>query len=185
VDAAEESALIERVRAGDTGAYDALVSHYLRRVVSTAWNIVRNAHDAEDIAQEAFVRAYQNIGRFRVGEPFGPWVNRIATNLALDLFKHRKRVRHEELTDTHPSVRRDSADLGARTNELARRIDAALDELPAMQQIVARLHLVEQLPHEEIAAMTSLSEGTVRSHLSHARRKLKENLADVYGGGDD
>jgi RNA polymerase sigma-70 factor (ECF subfamily) len=180
-----ERELVERAQTGDTGAYDALVSRYSKRVMSIAWGIVRNAHDAEDLAQEAFVRAYENIGRFRVDEPFGPWIFRITTNLALDLLKHRKRVRHEEITESEPAERRDRADLPARSNEIARRIDEALDELPEMQAIVARLHLVEQFEHREIAAMTGLSEGTIRSHLSLARGKLKEKLADLYGDGDD
>ncbi|HVR41545.1 MAG TPA: sigma-70 family RNA polymerase sigma factor, partial [Thermoanaerobaculia bacterium] len=79
------------------------------------------------------------------------------------------------------AARRDDADLGAQSNEIASRVDAAIESLPEMQRIVARLHLVEQFEHAEIAAMTGLSDGTVRSHLSHARRKLKEQLADLYG----
>ncbi len=153
--------------------------------MSIARGIVRNAHDAEDLAQEAFVKAYQNLGRFRSEEPFGPWIYRITTNLALDLLKHRRRVRHEEITEREPAARRDDADLPARSNEIAGRISEALDRLPEMQGIVARLHLVEQFEHREIAAMTGLSEGTIRSHLSHARAKLKESLADLYGDGDD
>ncbi len=180
-----ERELVERARSGDTGAYDVLVSLYLKRVMSIAWGIVHNAHDAEDLAQEAFVKAYQSLGRFRTDEPFGPWIYRIVTNLALDVRKHRLRVRHEELTDEAPAARRDGADLAARSNEIARRIDAALGELPEMQQIVARLHLIEQFEHHEIAAMTGLSEGTIRSHLSHARKKLKAKLEDLYGSGDD
>lgn len=175
-----ETRAVARVQEGDAGAYDYLVSKYLRRVVSIAWNIVRNRDDAEDLGQEAFVRAFQNIGRFRAGEPFGPWVYRIATNLALDVMKHRGKFRHEELTENEPVPRRDHASLQAESNELARRIDAALESLPEMQRVVARLHLVEQFEHEEIAAMTSLSEGTIRSHLSHARKKLKQQLADLY-----
>jgi RNA polymerase sigma-70 factor (ECF subfamily) len=175
-----EAHAVERVRGGDAGAYDYLVSKYLRRVVSIAWGIVRNAHDAEDLAQEAFVKAYQNIGRFRAGDPFGPWVYRIVTNAALDVLKHRTKFRHEELDASAPAARRDAADLPAMTTEIATRIDAAIEELPEMQRVVARLHLVEQFEHAEIAQMMGLSEGTVRSHLSHARRKLQERLADLY-----
>ena len=153
--------------------------------MSIARGIVRNAQDAEDLAQEAFVKAYQNLGRFRSEEPFGPWIYRITTNLALDVLKHRKRVRHEEITESEPAARRDDADLPARSNEIARRIDEALQQLPEMQSVVARLHLVEQFEHREIAGMTGLSEGTVRSHLSHARSKLREKLTDLYGDGDD
>ncbi len=180
-----EARAITSVRQGDSGSYDYLVSKYSKRVVAIAWSIVRNAHDAEDLAQEAFVKAFQNIGRFKEGEPFGPWIYRIVTNLALDVMKHRTRFRHEELSENQVAARRDSADLGAVTSELTTRIDAALNSLPENQRIVARLYLVEQFDHGEIASMMNLSEGTVRSHLSLARRKLQEQLADLYGGRND
>jgi len=180
-----ERRAVDAVKDGDAAAFGYLVSKYLRRVVSIAWGIVRNAHDAEDLAQEAFVKAFENIGRFRSGEPFGPWIFRIVTNLSLDVLKHRTRFRHEELTAAEPAARRDSADLAARTHEIVERIDAALASLPEMQRVVARLSLVDQFEHAEIAAMTRLSEGTVRSHLSLARRKLMERLSDLYGASDE
>jgi len=180
-----EARAIALLQAGDTSASDYLVSKHLRRVIGIAWGIVRNAHDAEDLAQEAFVKAYENIRRFREGEPFGPWIHRIVTNLALDVMKHRGKFHHEELMDTRPAARRDSTELRAETGQIAQRIDAAIESLPEMQRIVARLHLVEQFDHAEIAAMTSISEGTVRSHLSLARKKLREQLSDLYGDGDE
>jgi RNA polymerase sigma-70 factor (ECF subfamily) len=180
-----EANVIAAVKGGDPASYDYLVSKYMKRVVSIAWGIVRNAADAEDLAQEAFVKAFQNIGRFRSGEPFGPWIYRIVTNLALDVVKHRARFRHEELSDAAPAERRDRADLPATANELARRIDRAIESLPEMQRVVARLFLVEQFEHSEIAAMTGLSEGTIRSHLSLGRAKLQAQLADLHGGSDD
>lgn len=175
-----EARVIARVQQGDTEAYDVLVSKYLRRVVAIAFSIVRNPHDAEDLAQEAFVKAYQSIGRFRSEATFGPWIGRIVTNLALDVARRRTRFRHESIDASHPATRRDDTDLPALQHDAASRIDAALDELPEMQGIVARLHLVEELDHAEIAAIMGLSEGTVRSHLSHARTKLRAKLADLY-----
>lgn len=180
-----EAHAIARVQQGDAAAYDYLVARYLRRVVSVAYGVVRNAHDAEDLAQEAFVKAFRGMGRFREGEAFGPWIFRIVTNAALDVRKHRTKFRHEELAETEQATRRDDADVPAMSGEIGRRIDLAIEELPEMQRIVARLNLVEEFEHAEIAAMTGLSEGTVRSHLSLARKKLKEKLADLYGGGDD
>ena len=180
-----EQRAIAAVKSGDAASYDYLVSKYMKRVVSIAWGIVRNAHDAEDLAQEAFVKAFQTIERFKSGEPFGPWIYRIVTNLSLDVVKHRQRFRHEELQESLPATRGDRADLPAVVNELARRIDEAIEALPEMQRIVARLYLVEHFEHSEIAAMTSLSEGTVRSHLSLARAKLRERLADLYEGRHD
>src|SRR5436190_16267088 len=152
-----EAGAIAAVKGGDNRSYDYLVSKYMKRVVSIAWGIVRNAHDAEDLAQEAFVKAFQTIGRFKTGEPFGPWIYRIVTNLSLDVMKHRTRFRHEEITETEPAARRDRADLPAFSNELARRIDDAIESLPEMQRVVARLYLVEQFEHAEVPAMTGLS----------------------------
>ncbi|HEV2721527.1 MAG TPA: sigma-70 family RNA polymerase sigma factor [Thermoanaerobaculia bacterium] len=180
-----EQRAVDAVKGGDASAYDYLVSKYMKRVVSIAWGIVRNAHDAEDLAQEAFVKAYETMGRFKAGQPFGPWIYRIVTNLALDVVKHRKRFRHEELRDVAPAARRDEADLPSQSGELAARIDEAIESLPEMQRIVARLYLVEEFGHAEIAEMTNLSEGTVRSHLSLARGKLKEKLSDLYGDGHE
>jgi RNA polymerase sigma-70 factor, ECF subfamily len=176
----QERRAIEAVKAGDPGPYDYLVSKYMRRVVSIAWSIVRSAQDAEDLAQEAFVKAFESINRFKSGQPFGPWIYRIVTNLALDVVKHRKRFQHEELRDTHETARSDRADTKATSNELASRIDRAIESLPEMQRIVARLFLVDQFEHPEIAKMMNLSEGTVRSHLSLARRKLQEKLSDLH-----
>lgn len=175
-----EARAIARVQQGQAEEYGYLVSKYLRRVVGIAYGVVRNAHDAEDLAQEAFVKAFQSIGRFRAGDSFGPWIYRIVTNTALDAMKHRNRFRHETIAETEPAARRDDATLPAMSNEIAQRIDAAIEELPDMQRIVARLHLVEEFDHDEIAAMMELSDGTVLSHLSLARKKLREKLADLY-----
>ena len=180
-----ESQAIAAVKGGDRSAYDYLVGKYMKRVMSIAWGIVRNAADAEDLAQEAFVKAFQSIDRFRTGEPFGPWIYRIVTNLSLDVMKHRTKFRDEELSGDEPASRRDGAELAAITGEMGERIDRAMESLPEMQRVVARLFLVEGFEHPEIAAMTGVSEGTVRSHLSLARKRLREQLADVYGGRDE
>jgi len=180
-----ESSAIAAVKSGDRSAYDYLVGRHMKRVMSIAWGVVRNAADAEDLAQEAFVKAFQSIDRFRTGEPFGPWIYRIVTNLSLDVMKHRTKFRDEELSGDEPASRRDGAELATITGEMGERIDRAMESLPEMQRVVARLFLVEGFQHPEIAAMTGVSEGTVRSHLSLARKRLREQLADVYGGRDE
>src|SRR2546430_16213927 len=99
----QERRAIDAIKRGHRSSYDYLVAKYTKRVVSIAWNIVRNPHDAEDLAQEAFVRAFEKIGRFRSSERFGPWIYRIVTNLALDVVKHRRRFWPEERTAAAPA----------------------------------------------------------------------------------
>ena len=179
-DPLERQAIIA-IRGGDASAYDYLVSKHMRQCLSIAWGIIRNAADAEDLTQEAFVKAYEKVGTFRTDQPFGPWLYRIVTNLSLDLLKHRRRVRKEELDDNQPTARKDEVDVLVMSGEIGNRIDKAIESLPEMQRVVARLFLVEEFEHAEIAAMTGLTDGTVRSHLSHARKKLQVMLGDLKG----
>ena len=181
VDDPGERQALAAILGGDSSAYDYLVSKHMRRCLSIAWGIVRDAAEAEDLAQEAFVRAYEKIGSFRMNEPFGPWIYRIVTNLSLDVAKHRSRVRNEELGDDQQAARQERGDVQVASNEIARRIDRAIESLPEMQGIVVRLFLVEEFEHAEIAAMTGLTEGTIRSHLSHGRKKLQSILGDLQG----
>ena len=172
-----ERRAVEAVRSGDHGAYDYLVTKYSRRALSVAWGIVRDAAEAEDIVQEAFVKAYQKIDSFREGEPFGPWLYRIVTNLSLDVVRHRTKFPKTpvELGDERAELRTP----GREWSDTPSRIDRAIESLPEMQRVVARLFIVEEFEHSEIAALTGLAEGTVRSHLSHARKKLREALQDL------
>jgi RNA polymerase sigma-70 factor (ECF subfamily) len=174
-----ESRAIAAVRRGDSSAYEYLVTKHGRRVLSIALSLVRNVADAEDLAQEAFLRAFENIGKFRTEQPFGPWIHRIVANLALDWLKSRKRRPVLESTNEPetPSPEDPGRDLSMR--ELVSRIDGAMESLPPMQQMIARLYLVEEFEYAEIAEMTGLGESTVRSHLSHARARLQTVLRDA------
>lgn len=184
VDPLETNAL-ERIRSGDANSYDVLVSRYLSRAYSVAWGILRNGSEAEEVVQEAFVRGFEKLPSFRAGASFGPWILRIVANLALDVQRRSRRFPHEPIDQLDERAAESDPLLDTRSRDLAARIDAALQELPAMQQLVARLYLIEALPHAEIAQITGLSVSTVRSHLTHARRKLQLSLADLYEGGTD
>jgi len=177
-----ETRSIDRVLSGDSSAFSYLVSTYMKKVVAIAWGFVRDPAAAEDLAQEAFVRAYQNLHRFRRGDRFGPWIFRIVSNLALDQLKHSRRF-PEELRRGSGVTRIEESALRVEMSEVASRIDAAIESLPPMQRYVARLYLVEELPHHDIAAALGLSVGTVRSHLSLARAKLKDMLRDFSPEG--
>ena len=180
-----EARAIAAVKTGDAAAYDYPVPQYMRRDVSIAPALGRNAAVPDALAPEASVQAFGTSRPCITHEPAGPGLLREAAHLRLHVSSPPQPHPPRPITDAAPAERRDRADLPAIANELAERIDRGIESLPEMQRMVARLYLVEEFGHSEIAKMTGLSEGTVRSHLSLARGKLKEKLADLHGGSND
>jgi RNA polymerase sigma-70 factor (ECF subfamily) len=174
-----EAKAIERARSGDGDAFDVLLSLWSRRVISLAWTLTGSADAAEEIAQETFVRAWETLPRFRSDWPFGPWLLRIATNLSIDHLRRAKKYERFDSLPDPPSPANQSPESRAVLSDAAKRVARAIASLPEMQRVVAQLYLVEEYDHAEIAAMTGLREGTIRSHLSIARSKLR----DALGGG--
>ena len=146
--------------------------------------VVHNSEDAVELAQDTFVRAYQNLSKFEERSSFSTWLYRIAVNLAIDWRRHEGRhvtLRGEE-AETElgriPSVTGDSFKEVAR-GETAGKIREALDELTAEQRTVILLREVEGLSYDEIAETLNCPRGTVMSRLFYARTRLRELLKDV------
>lgn len=160
---------------GDNTAFAGLVEMHQRKAYAIARAIVYVHEDAEDAVQEAFLRAYDALGKFRPDEPFGAWLSRIVANAALDITRRKKIRKAEELSEFHADRFSDPAE----TEELGRRLSLALSELGDRARAVIVLHDVEGYTHVEIAKMLGMPEGTARSDLHHARRQLREMLADL------
>jgi RNA polymerase sigma-70 factor (ECF subfamily) len=182
LDPGEEATLVRAAQGGDAAAFTALVRHFQRPVYRIAYGLTRNAADADDLAQETFVRAFQAIGRFRVGEPLYPWLARIATNLAFSLFRRRRR-RPE--TSIEPLVEAgkqwgvdDDPAVHAERGERDLRVQAAFGRLSDEHQAVLALRVVQDLSYEEIATTLRIPPGTVMSRLSRARAELKKLLKE-------
>jgi RNA polymerase sigma-70 factor, ECF subfamily len=178
----EDSFLIARARQGDLRAFEEIVRLYERRVYGVALRIVR-AHDvADDVAQEAFVRAWRSLDRFEIGRPFGPWVCRIAANLAVNHVRS-PRAREEGLPEGHAETRSaEPGPLGAVLDAEARRVlDDAVAGLPAEQRAVFVLRAVEEMSYAEIADALGISPGTVMSRLFRARERLARALGPYLG----
>ena len=178
----DEPFLLARARQGDLAAFEEVVRRYQRRVYGVAFRIVR-AHDlADDVAQEAFVRAWRSLDRFDLGRPFGPWVCRIAANLAVNHVRS-PRAREEGLPEGHaetPSA--DPGPLGAILEEEAKRVlDEAVARLGPEQRAVFVLRAVEEMSYEQIAEALGISQGTVMSRLFRARERLARALAPYLG----
>lgn len=173
----DERALTAAAQRGDQVAFGTLVRLHQKRAYAVARAIVTVHEDAEDAVQEAFVRAYQALDRFNLDQAFGPWLNRIVANAALDLARRRK-VRHTD--ELHESMAGSFRDPGE-SDELRRRLGEALMKIPERMRSVLVLHDVEGFAHAEIGKLLGIPEGTARSDLHHARQRLRgmlQNLRD-------
>jgi len=181
----EETALLRRAQGGDPAAFSELVRRYQRAVYRVAYALTRNASDADDLAQETFVRAYQAIGRFRVGEPLFPWLARIATNQAISLFRRRKRRPETAIEPLLEAGQQwgveDDPSRAVEQDERSRHLEAAFARLSPEHQAVLALRVIEEQSYEEIAATLRVPVGTVMSRLSRARAELKALLAARTG----
>ena len=178
-----EIGLLVQARGGNLFAFEEIVRRYQRRVYATAYRIVRRHEVADDVAQEAFIRAFRNLDRYDAQRPFGPWICRIAANLALNHVRS-PLGREEALPDGHaetPSAAagplQDVLDTEARAM-----LDRALADLPADQRSVFCLRVFEELSYKEIAEALGISMGTVMSRLSRAREKLRGALSPYLAG---
>jgi len=183
----DETFLLARARQGDLPAFEEIVKRHQRRVYGVALRIVRSHAVADDVAQEAFLRAWRTLDRFELGRPFAPWVCRIAANLAVNHVRSpvaREDPLPEDADGGGPPARSDDADpLRALLDSEAQQVLArALGELPPEQRAVFVLRAVEEMSYREIAEALDLSPGTVMSRLFRARERLARVLSPYLGG---
>ena len=171
-DVSAETALVDRARRGDVSAFEALYQENLGRVYGLCYRMVGDRAVAEDLTQEAFVRAWRNIGSFEGRSAFSTWLHRLAVHVVLGDMRTRQRREGQVLSfgDLSPHGRPDGRP-EARMN-----LDAAMECLPQGARHVFVLHDVEGYQHEEIAALTGVSVGTSKSQLHRARALLREAL---------
>ncbi len=176
----DEVALVRSAQQGDAAAFAEIVRRYQRAVYRVAFGLTRRAEDADDLAQEAFVRAYRALDTFRLGEPLYPWLARITVNLAYSLFRRRKRRPETELEPLLEAGQQWASDddpvedLAAR--ERAGHLRATFGELSHEHQAVLVLRIVQEMSYEEISRTLNVPIGTVMSRLSRARAELKSRL---------
>ena len=172
-----DAALVARVRAGDARAADRLLERYFRACRAVALAITGNEADADDVCQEGFIQAMERIDSCRDPARFGGWVLQIVRNRARNLVRHHA-VRAAEPLEQHEMAGAGSASADVERGELRALLLAALAELPEAHREVVLLHDLEGWTHEEIAGRLELPAGTVRSHLHHARRRLRRILSE-------
>jgi RNA polymerase sigma-70 factor (ECF subfamily) len=181
-DVRDETFLLARARQGDLSAFEEIVRRHQRRVYGVALRIVRSHAVADDVVQEAFLKAWRSLDRFELGRPFGPWICRIAANQAVNHVRS-PRSREDPLPEGHAEARSPGqSPLDAVLDREAHDVlDRALDTLPAEQRAVFVLRAVEEMSYAEIAETLGLSPGTVMSRLFRAREKLARALGSYLG----
>lgn len=183
-----DRAWVSRVQAGDVAAFDHLTRKYRERIYSVVYNMTSNREDASDLTQEAFIKAFTSINRFRGKSSFFTWIYRIAVNTTLShLKKHRMRrffsfdnlqeeASRSEIFEALAS--KTEADKPTMMNELQEKLNDALQSLSVKHRTVVILFEIEGLNHSEIAQILNVSEGTVRSRLHYAKQQLQSYLQD-------
>ncbi len=171
----DDAYLIQRAQEGYLDAYSELVERHGARAYRVALRMLGNHHDAQDVAQEALVAAWQQLPRFRRDSSFSTWLYRIVTRRALNRIT---RTKHADPLDLLGEVAQPGSDpSGAAERDLTvDAVTAAVTALPAAQRAVIVLHHFENLSYAEVARITGSTEPAVRSHLFRARRTLGKTL---------
>jgi RNA polymerase sigma-70 factor (ECF subfamily) len=190
----EETLLVNAARGGDIGSFEKLVKRYDRNVFRIAQHITQNREDAEDVVQDAFLKAYQNLGQFQGQSKFYTWLVRIAVNEALMRLRRRRPERmislDEDVKTEEDSMPREVADWSPNPEqqysqgELKEILGKTIQGLPAGFRMVFVLRDVEGLSTEETAAALELSVPAVKSRLLRARLQLRERLNDAMENPD-
>ena len=172
----DDAALVARTVAGDRAAFGVLVERYAGQARRVARAVLGDPDDADDAAQDGFLSALVKLAQYDARRPFGPWLMRIVANAATD--RRRRNVRRAEPLDASLIGGGPRPDALAVRNELGKRLRAALQELPERRRTAVVLFDVEGYSHAEIAGILGIPEGTVRSEVFHARRRLRTLLSD-------
>lgn len=193
-DETSDADLVARLREGDEQAFNTLVRRHQQRALNVAFQVLRDAEDAAEVAQDAFVKVYRNIGQFRGDAAFTTWLHQIVMNLARNRYRWWKRrgkqamiSLDEPIEGAEGSRPRElaidpaSPDREAERDEFVDRVAVAMGELPAKYREVLVLRNVEELSYEQIAAVLGCSIGTVKSRIARARETLKTRVMRGQG----
>jgi RNA polymerase sigma-70 factor (ECF subfamily) len=174
----DDAAWLARLRAGDTRAFEELVTAYQHRVFGVALRMLGSRAEAEDVAQETFLRAHRALGEFRGEARLGTWLYAIASRLCLNRLAsgERRHVRNDEEALLRLPAGGGDAAAALERSELSRALHEAIAALPEERRIVVVLRDLEGLAYEEIAEVLGLELNTVRSRLHRARVDLKAKL---------
>jgi RNA polymerase sigma-70 factor (ECF subfamily) len=175
-----DNELIAQVRVGNQRAFAELIDRYKARIFHTTLRILGNREDAEEAAQDTFVRVYRGLENFREESTFSTWIYRICVNTCLNLLESRKRFKAQDIENTPmeelPYI--ESPEAGFADEDLQTRVFAVIETLPAKYRTVLVLFHVQHLAYHEIMEIMQMPMSSVKTHLFRARAMLRERLLD-------
>jgi RNA polymerase sigma-70 factor (ECF subfamily) len=175
----DQAELVAAAQDGDRSAFETLVRATYQDAYTLAYRLTGDEEDARDVVQDAYLRAYRGLRRFRGDAQFTTWLYRIVANCATTSLSKRSRHRHDDLSEeTGVADERPESDpvVMAEAGSLRDRVSAALDDLPPRLRAVVVLRDVYDLPHEAIAAELGITEAAAKVRLHRARKKLRDQL---------
>ena len=190
----DEPSLVARLRAGEESAFEQLVRSTSGRLLAVARRLLRNEEDARDAVQNAFVRAFQSLSRFRQESSILTWLHRIVINEALMHLRSRAKSDQPSIDDLLPTFiadghqTRDTVDWSETADQALERAETAelvrrkIDELPEIYRTVLLMHDIEEMSHAEIAESLGVSTNVVKVRLHRARQALRTLLEREFGG---
>ena len=188
VEGPSDQECVRRTQEGDPSAYDLLVKRYMERIYAVTYHMTSNHENANDLAQEVFIKGYKYIHKFKGDSSFYTWIYRVAVNHTINFLKRRRPQYEASLNDMDSGIENDPEFIDATKgdaptrrvdlNELQEALNEAVQKLSEPHRMVVTLHDVEGLSHGEIAKVMNCSEGTVRSRLFYARQQLQKLLKD-------
>lgn len=187
----DEKAILERIRRGDESGFEELVKEHTGKVIGLAWRLVGNREDAEELAQEAFLRLHKSLPDFRGDSLIGTWLYRTTTRLAID-FLRKERIKRKVFFFRQDNDSADPVELASdsrqtpaevfQSQETMRLLRKSLQNLSSRQQVVFVLRHFEGLALKEIAEHLGLETGTVKAHLHRAVTQVRKDLSEYREG---
>ena len=184
-DTLTDKELIEKVLSGDTNAFAAIIKNTEVLVAQIVFKMVENKEDRKDLAQDIYLKAYKNLPGFRFGSKLSTWIAQIAYNTCLDHVRKKKLVLQDNFDDDDEQqqgniVLSQEPKAGIFKKELSAILKAEIEKLSPIHKTLITLYHNEEMSYEEIAQVTQLPEGTLKSYLFRARKALKNSLLQHY-----
>ena len=179
----DDSEIIQSVISGDTSKYELIIKKYQSRIINLCYKYTKNYHDAEEVAQESFIRAYNSLNKFRYDSKFYSWLHRISINCSLNYINSKEKQREKETISENSCLKEQESIISQETpyntynmENIAGKIGKIYEDLPDDLKLMIKYRDIDDLTYDEIAKKAKLPVGTVRSRLHRARDLLLQEI---------